>query len=712
VPPPRAGQTIKDTVVLDTSSYVAGQSQIARGWQGAKDSLGGYLTESEKVNRLSSLMVTGGVALIAATAGIGASFVSAAGDVQAITSAYTTLLGSSDAAKKKIAELQDFAAATPFDFKASAQGGQQLLAMGESAATLIPTMRSVANAVAAAGGDTTKFLSVLRTVGQIRTKGVLQGDELLQFAEAGIPALKILQRELGLTNDQIKDIGSLHLDADKVIPALMRGFDKDYGAALNNAAGNYNTAASTFGDTLEQFKAVAGEALLPDVTNGITQLTKLTEAARDFVKEHPNLVKMSLVIGGLGGVGLMATAGLIKLVQFVKEAAKAKDFLTKATVADTLAEKVKATVAGQEGAAIGGVGKAAGETAAKMGLLARVKGLAGTARGWSAAPAMVGGGALPTISAMGYGGGMVSKGRMALGVGLGVGAGLGTRADLKALGASELKADLIAGITGALTAGVTVFFPPARALVAAAELLRLGVNSFYNEPKEREAAAGTLETTGGEGTEKKIIDTKDRRQKADLYSELSAKAFKSGDTVTGESFAREAISQKKAAKVEDLQHEKDAQEKRLADATANMNTQGAQAKKRDMMEHPERYYNVTGSRLGEDALVTSPGGNAAYEEDGGPLGLAGQRVRAASGRTEMPRMLPMVRNYGNQGEDANNYSHRLSGAEETPNFNRVEAGMSETRDGTTVVRLPARQADHMVKTLKRHNDLRTDLRGQ
>jgi hypothetical protein len=246
---------------------------------------------------------------------------------------------------------------------------------------------------------------------------------------------------------------------------------------------------------------------------------------------------------------------------------------------------------------------------------------------------------------------------------------------------------------------VTVFFPPARGLVAAAELLRLGINHFYLDPMEKKANEGTL--TGDDYN--KTVATKDRREKAKFYTEISAKAFEAGDMATGESFARQAISLKKAAKVEDLQHEQDAQEKRMSDALAEW-------RKKDELEHPERHHNV--NRLPEGSLITRPGGNAAYEEDGGPLGLAGQRVRAASGRTEMPTMLPMVRNYGNQGEDANTFSGRLSAAEETPNFDRVGASMSEARDGTTVVRLPARQADHMVKTLKRHNDLRTDLRGQ
>jgi hypothetical protein len=303
------------------------------------------------------------------------------------------------------------------------------------------------------------------------------------------------------------------------------------------------------------------------------------------------------------------------------------------------------------------------------------------------------------VRALGHQGGVLSHGGAALGVGLGIGAGVGAKNDMQALGYTDAQAKLYGAVTGALTAGVTVFFPPARALVAAAELLRLGVNKFYNEPAEKKAAEGTLK----DADQAKVIAEKDKRKKADLYVELAAKAAKEGDQKTAESFYRTALSLRRAAKTEGKDAQTQASDKHLRDMVE-------ESQKKERLAHPERYYAVN-NPLGEDAVVTRPKGNAAYEEDGGPLNLGSQRVRNAMGRAADPGLMPVAKNYGDQGLGGNEYYERMRAAEAVPvSGGTTETRVTEQRDGTTVVKLPSRQADHLVTSLKRHNDLKTDYR--
>jgi hypothetical protein len=54
------------------------------------------------------------------------------------------------------------------------------------------------------------------------------GGEIRQLTELGIPALQILQRELGLSSDQIARLGELRIPADVAIAALVRGLEKEF----------------------------------------------------------------------------------------------------------------------------------------------------------------------------------------------------------------------------------------------------------------------------------------------------------------------------------------------------------------------------------------------------------------------------------------------------------------------------------------------------
>lgn len=540
------------TTVLELAGlgdYVAGQKLIARHWRDASKAQDEYGASAARASNAATVLAVGGGALATSAALIGKSFLDSAGDLQAIEKGFTTMLGSSDKAKAKIAELQNFAAATPFDFKESAKGAQQLLAMGESADRLIPTMLSVAKATVAAGKGTDDFLGVLRAWGQIRTKGRVQTEEILQMAERGVPAMQILQKELGLTADQIQNLGNQNISADVALAALSRGIDKRFGDALETTSDSFNTAASNFGDAIEQFKQVSGEAILPDATKAITDLTTLVGLARDFSKEHPNIVRFALAFATFGGaVGIVASF-LLKLRANALLAAAAKKVLTAETVKDTVAEKVKAGVAGEEGAGIKGVGEEATKTAAKIGALARVKSflsspltLAGSNFQVPAALRGAFGGRFAAGGTWGATGGAQSIGAITTGGALlsgalGIGAGVGARNDYKALGYSDGKALAAGAFTGVAAAATAMFVPGGVVAVALGLGIRALVTKLYSEPIERATSRGT----GLDPDTEKKLPKMTNREKQTEYNKLAADAFARGDTTSAESFRYEAI---------------------------------------------------------------------------------------------------------------------------------------------------------------------------
>ena len=74
------------------------------------------------------------------------SSVKAAGKMEQLEIAFTTMLGSADKAKTMLNELQDFAQATPFDLESVTNGSRRLLAMGFAAEQIIPVMTAVGDA--------------------------------------------------------------------------------------------------------------------------------------------------------------------------------------------------------------------------------------------------------------------------------------------------------------------------------------------------------------------------------------------------------------------------------------------------------------------------------------------------------------------------------------------------------------------------------------
>lgn len=368
-----AGAFDTSTTVLELAglgSYAGGQRLIARNWVDAADAQDEYSRAAARMSNTGTAMAATGAAVAGSALIMGHAFLTAAGNMKATETGFATMLGSVDAAKAKIGELQTFAKTTPFDFSQSARAAQQLLAMGTSAEQLIPTMKSVGNAVAAAGGSTEVFLGALRAIGQIRTKGTVQAEELLQLAERGIPAYQILRKELKLTAEQVANIGRMKISADTAIPALLRGFDARFGGALEAQSATYNGALSNFNDSLEQFKAVAGESLLPAATQTLQAMTGLVERGGEFIKLHPGFMKMAAVMSAISAVGLVLGGRYRKLAGDALQAATAQGVLTGATRADIAAESAKVPVARAHAAGLAGVGAGARNAATSIGVLA------------------------------------------------------------------------------------------------------------------------------------------------------------------------------------------------------------------------------------------------------------------------------------------------------------------------------------------------------
>lgn len=144
--------------------------------------------------------------------------------------AFTGLIGEADKAKRFNDTLQDLAADTPFVYEQAADNARMLLAYEFKLQNMERIMRSIADATAASG-KIESYSNISRALGQIQAKGRLTARELIRLANAGIPAYQILREELGMTHEQIVNLGKTPVPADIAIPAILRGMEKRYAGA-------------------------------------------------------------------------------------------------------------------------------------------------------------------------------------------------------------------------------------------------------------------------------------------------------------------------------------------------------------------------------------------------------------------------------------------------------------------------------------------------
>ncbi|OXM53777.1 hypothetical protein CFP71_21435 [Amycolatopsis thailandensis] len=198
--------------------------------------------------------------------------------------AFTTMLGSAQKAQAFVAQLQDFAAKTPFDLPSVTTGAQRLMAFGFAAKDVLPTLTAIGDAVAGMGGSAEQINQVVLAVGQMSAKGKVQGDEILQLTEAGIPALRILANQFGVTTAAMQDMISKGLvSSADAIPKLMSGIEQGtrgaagetqaFAGMMANQATTLNGIWSNFTDNLNKALGQLVTPALPAIKSGLAVLS-------------------------------------------------------------------------------------------------------------------------------------------------------------------------------------------------------------------------------------------------------------------------------------------------------------------------------------------------------------------------------------------------------------------------------------------------------
>lgn len=235
-----------------------------------------------KRNLSASVQFSGAFLIIKAQQAVfealGAAIVGMNARLEQANIAFRTMLGSARAAGEFLGELQQFAAATPFEFPDLVTATQRMLAFQISASKVIPLLTAIGDAAAALGSGKEGIDRITLALGQMSAKGKVSGEELRQLAEAGIPGLKILAQELKITTAEAQALVTEGaISADTFIAAFQKFSELNFGGLMKEQEKTFLGAISTIKDQLLLLGSDAFQPLFQSIRN-------ITVAFSEFLK--------------------------------------------------------------------------------------------------------------------------------------------------------------------------------------------------------------------------------------------------------------------------------------------------------------------------------------------------------------------------------------------------------------------------------------------
>ncbi len=430
-----------------TARRVGSQMPAAFAWASR---VSDALTQMQKgLDRVSNTLTRVSAVMTAALAGLGAGAFRAAQELERLQLQFRVITGSTAGAARMLEQIRALSERSAFDFKvlaeAAAKIGSTLRGVGADVSQTIPFLDRLQKLATAFGVIRPEdFEGVVRAFTQIIAKGRVQMEELLQLSERNIPAQAMLAKALGLTAEQMAELGKQGIPAAKAINAILQEAEKmgmtgpapvnSLTVAFSNLRQTVWMAFATLGQTvgakivpiLQQMKERI-DAIVQDpsfkvfaqriaeaaqtVTGWILRVIEVTGNLIKRFQELPEPIQRGLsllavggplVLGAVAGITKITSAvlGLVKLftVDLVRAIGTALGWLARLRVSSTVAVAAGAGgVGGAGGAAAAGAGAGAAVTMRQrvLQMLGRVGKFAGTPLGVlgsvAATPSVAGG---------------------------------------------------------------------------------------------------------------------------------------------------------------------------------------------------------------------------------------------------------------------------------------------------------------------------------
>lgn len=213
--------------------------------------------------------------------------VSLADEFQTYQIGFETMLKSKKKATKFMDSAKKFASVTPFDTSAVVSNAQRMLAYGFSDKDIIPDLTKIGNASAALGAGEEGISRVSRALGQMKTNGRLNAEDMNQLTDVGINAWKYLADAEGKSIAQIREMSQKgEISGDKAVKTILNGLKEFDGMMDKTSNSTVSGLMSNIKDTFDiNIVSKWGKGLQKGATKGLGEFADYLDKSDAKLKE-------------------------------------------------------------------------------------------------------------------------------------------------------------------------------------------------------------------------------------------------------------------------------------------------------------------------------------------------------------------------------------------------------------------------------------------
>lgn len=213
--------------------------------------------------------------------------VSLADEFETYQIGFETMLKSKKKATKFMDSAKKFASVTPFDTSAVVSNAQRMLAYGFSDKDIIPDLTKIGNASAALGAGEEGISRVSRALGQMKTNGRLNAEDMNQLTDVGINAWKYLADAEGKSIAQIREMSQKgEISGDKAVKTILNGLKEFDGMMDKTSNSTVSGLMSNIKDTFDiNIVSKWGKGLQKGATKGLGEFADYLDKSDAKLKE-------------------------------------------------------------------------------------------------------------------------------------------------------------------------------------------------------------------------------------------------------------------------------------------------------------------------------------------------------------------------------------------------------------------------------------------
>lgn len=257
-------------------------ADVQRGFAGLKKSLSGIGSGIAKMG--TGIAAIGAGAVAGLTAFVVTSS-NAASSIESLTSQFKTLLGSQEAASKRMEEIAKFAAETPYEISELSQTSKLLQTMGGTLLATGEGLRMVGDAAATAGQPLSEIGLHIGRIFNAITSGTSAGESVGRLQELGLITGDV-KREFEMLAEKQKKGVAASLTAGQALVKLKSVMSQTTGA-MKDLAATTEGKISNMKDNISQLQVAFGTGM----NNG---LRVALDAINAFI---PQFIERFTVIG-------------------------------------------------------------------------------------------------------------------------------------------------------------------------------------------------------------------------------------------------------------------------------------------------------------------------------------------------------------------------------------------------------------------------------